>query len=97
MVRGYLDSKIEHVKGSTAYGIFLRASPYPRFQRIKYIAEQTSKKVERASFDQIPLLEEKLNENYECEGIEIILENENSHVSIKVMDVFGGKSVVLGE
>lgn len=96
VVRGYLNSEIKHVKGPTAHGMFLRASPYPRFQRIKHIAEQISRKIERTSFDRVPPLEEKLNENYECEKIEIILENENSHISIKIMDMYGGKSVVLG-
>lgn len=97
VIWAYLNSKIEHVMGPTACGTFLHTAPHPRFQRIKQVAEQVENKVRGVTSDQIPELEESLNDNYECEGIEIELTLENSYVYINVEDIYGGKTVVLGE
>lgn len=95
VVWGYLDSRIEHVVGPTAYGTFLHAAPPDRFQRLKYVSGLVAERVERVTAESIPELENELNENYECEGMEIDLTPEDSLIGISVMDTYGGKGVVL--
>lgn len=93
-VRAYLESEVEHVKGPSSFGTFLHAAPFPRFLRIKHVAEQTSDLVEGVSSDQISKIEKELNDNYETEGIKIELNLENNRVKIRVTDIYGGKAVV---
>lgn len=93
-VKAYLNSKVEHVKGPTAYGTFLHASPYSRFRRIKHVAEQIERKVGSVAAERIPDLEEELDDNYECEGIDVDLIVEGGTVRIRVSDTYGAKVVI---
>lgn len=94
IVWAYLESEVEHVKGPSSFGTFLHAAPFPRFLRIRTVAEQISNLIEGVPSDQIPKVEDELNENYEAEGIEIELTLENNHVRVRVTDVYGGKAVI---
>lgn len=95
-VRVQLDTEIKHVMGPTAFGTYLQADTYPRFERIENLAHQVSDKIpENASSEEIEDLEGKLNENYKCEGIEINLSIDGSKVKIRVNDVYAGETVNL--
>lgn len=98
VVHAYLDTKVEHVKGPTAHGTYLRAAPHPRFLRIKHIAEHIDRTIgENLTFEHLSNLEAELNENYECEGISLDLNLTENHISIDVIDKYGAKVVILGE
>lgn len=93
-VRVQLDTEIKHVMGPTAFGTYLQADTYPRFERIEEVAHQVSEKIpENASSEEIEDLEGELNENYECEGLEINLSTDGSKVNIRVNDVYAGETV----
>jgi len=82
------------VKGSTAYGISLYVAPPPRFQRIKHVADRVAEKVEGLPSSYMENFESKLNDNYECEGIEIELDVDDSGIKISVKDIYGGRRVI---
>lgn len=94
IVRVYLDAKVEHVVGPTVYGIELKVAPYPRFERIKYVAEQVIEQAKTA--ENIPEFEQEVNENYACEGLRIGVSVEDSLLSVSVQDIYGGRGVILG-
>lgn len=95
VVRGYLGAKFEHVVGPTVYGLELRASPYPRFQRIKHVAEL----IENMAVDapDLSALESEANDNYACEGLKINLEEEDGKLTTTVTDLYGARGVILGD
>lgn len=94
-VKVYLKSEIEHVKGPTAYGTFLRASSVARFQRIKQVANQVSNIATNKTWEELQKLENELNENYECEEIKINFVKENENVYIDIDDLYGARRVVV--
>ncbi len=94
-VKVYLKSKLKHVKGPTAYGIVLRADINSRFMRIKHITDRIIKKAKKISPSEIINFEKELNENYECEGIDINLEIENKTLEVNVRDIYGPKEVIV--
>lgn len=95
LVRGYLDARVEHVEGPTAYGLRLRAAPYPRFLRLKHVAEQVGEQA--ATAPDLDALENELNENYSCEGLGVRLSQVDNRVSVEVIDLYGARGVILGE
>ena len=90
---GWLEVELEHVLGTRGYGVRLCVLTSPRFQRLWKIARVVSDKVGAAD---LSTLENKLNENYACEGIGITLENTELGVIITVRDLFFGKRVIVG-
>jgi hypothetical protein len=78
---GYIDAKVEHVMGASAYGVKLFAAPHPRFLRLTKIAELIS---ENETI-------EELNDNFKCEGVYI----ERMGGQIIIYDNFGGRCVLL--
>lgn len=95
-IRVYLKSEVQHVKGPTVYGTTLNATLMPRFQRIKYVANRVKEIVENTYIGNLSELEGELNENYECEGLEIKLSRNEGQAKIKVLDIYGSKIVALG-
>lgn len=89
VVLGYLKSKVEHVRGPAAYGTFLHATSPPRFKRIKYLSEMITEGISDQDMG-IEEYEEELNENYECERLRIIIEENLAGV----LDLYGGKSAL---
>ncbi len=94
-VWGYLGARVEHVEGPTVYGIELHAAPYPRFLRLKHVAEQIGEQV--ATVSDLDAIANELNDNYACEGLRIKLSRIDNTVSVEVSDIYGGRSVILGE
>ncbi len=86
-----LDTEIKHVKGPSAYGTYIRASTFVRFQRLKYLNEklnaETPNHMSNAEMDE---LEKDLNKKYETEGFLIDLYKEDSRVWVAVSDTYGG-------
>lgn len=95
IVRGYLDAKFEHVMSPTAYGLDLRASPYPRFQRIKHVTELIDNMISPGS--DLSALEAEANENYACEGLSIDITEEDGQAVVSVTDAYGARGVILGD
>ncbi|HID31366.1 MAG TPA: hypothetical protein EYP19_15385 [Desulfobacterales bacterium] len=94
-VWGYLGAWMEHVEGPAAYGVELHAAPYPRFLRLKHVAGQVGEQVARVH--DLNAFENELNDNYACEGLRIELFLIDNVVSVEVLDIYGGRSVILGE
>jgi len=97
---GYLNAVVQHVLGPCVYGISLDASPPPRFERIKKVAElalqQAGDELDKLE-PNLPALQDDLNKNYACEGLDIELWSpDNISVSVDVTDVFGARKVILG-
>lgn len=87
---------IRHVAGPTVYGIKLKAYPRPRFNRIKYVAEQVLNKASLAAREnKLEDFESRINENYASEGLKIELWEKEGAVYENVKDVYGGRAVVL--
>jgi hypothetical protein len=83
----YLENaEVRHVSGVVANGISLRVNVTPRFERIKNVAWHISR------MDLIPGLENDLNENYACEGLNIVINSYEN--TIIVEDTFAGQVVV---
>jgi hypothetical protein len=95
IVRGYLDARVEHVEGPTVYGVKLRAMPYPRFLRLKHVAEQVGEQA--ATAPGLDALENELNDSYACEGLRVKLFQVDNTVSVEVLDLYGARGVILGE
>ncbi len=95
-IKVYLDTKIKHVNGPTAYGTYLEANPYPRFQRIRQVARNVADKIPSdGTENEINELENELNENYECEGLSINLKIDDSTVIVNVEDDYAGERAII--
>ncbi len=90
-VYGLLDAEITHVKGPTVFGLELYSNPEIRFQRIKKVAELVMNKSDQAS--DLDKFENRINENYGAEWVQIGLSMKDNSLIVEVTDVFGGRSV----
>lgn len=93
---GYVNNEVRHVKGPSAFGIYLHASPKPRFRRIKHVAGVVVERAQGTDPSKFENLEKSLNENFSCEGIKIDLKRDNEGLFILVTDIFGGKNAIVG-
>jgi len=91
--RAYLAAEVRHISGVVANGISLRVNVTPRFERLKWVAENIISQSPAyrlvQTSDDFEILENELNENYACEGLSITVNSEN----IIVYDTFAGKVV----
>jgi hypothetical protein len=88
--RAYLAAEVRHVSGVVANGISLRVNVTPRFERLKKVAEIA---LDLAQTSYYPNLENELNDNYACECLEILIE-QNGGLTVTVKDTFAGKVVI---
>jgi len=88
--RAYLAAEVRHISGVVANGISLRVNVTPRFERLKKVAEIA---LDLARTSYYPNLENELNNNYACECLEILIE-QNGGLTVTVKDTFAGKVVV---
>jgi hypothetical protein len=88
--RAYLAAEVRHISGVVANGISLRVNVTPRFERLKKVAEIA---LDLAQTSYYPNLENELNDNYTCECLEILIE-QNGGLTVTVKDTFAGKVVI---
>jgi hypothetical protein len=92
---GYLGAVFEHLAGTKAFGVRLRAGVVPRYGRLIHLAHKVQEEADGVL--DLETFETKLNENYACEFLWFELWRDNEgEVGVKIYERYGGRAIAEG-